>query len=149
MDRADAGAGEHPDQGFRYHRHIDDDAITFPDAQIFEDARKSRDLVGEFRVSEGLLRIRDGAVVDQGLLLAAAIFDVPVEAIVGCVALGARKPAAILAHIRIEHPIPELVPADVARSFCPERLGVAFPACVDLVITAHLSSLSPCAWVAL
>ncbi len=39
MDRADARAGQHRDHRLRHHRHVEDDAVAFADAEVlFEDA---------------------------------------------------------------------------------------------------------------
>ena len=40
MDRPDARASEHRDSGFRHHRHVDGNAVTFFSAERFEDVRE-------------------------------------------------------------------------------------------------------------
>ena len=111
------------------------------DAEVLQHAAERRHLVAQLGVGVGARRLGDGAVVDQRLLLAAAALDVPVEAVAGGVALGADEPAAVLARVGVEHLLPGRVPVDLARGLGPERLGVALPGGVDLVIAArHASS---------
>ena len=51
MNGADARAGEHGEHRFRAHRHVDDDAIAFADAEIVHDRGERRDFV-ELAVGE-------------------------------------------------------------------------------------------------
>src|SRR5262245_7343138 len=60
-----------------------------------------------------------------------------VETIVSGVALSTDKPAAVLAHVGVEHPVPELIPADFFGSFCPKRFWVLCPSAINLVVAAH------------
>src|SRR5690606_30589163 len=114
-------------------------AVALADAEVFQCGGEGRNLIRELGVSVASFRVRDRAVVDESLLLAAAALDVAIEAIVCGVALCARQPAAIFVHVGIEDPIPELVPADVSRCLSPEGFGVLLPAGVDLMISAHFS----------
>ena len=137
MDGADAGAGQHRDHGFRHHRHIDDDPVALADTEILQHAAEACDLVGQLGVGVRAGALGDGAVVDQRRLGAPSLLDVPVETIVGGIALGAWEPAAIGAGVGIERFVPRLVPADAARGLRPEGIGIALPALVDLGIPAH------------
>src|SRR5262249_15595178 len=60
--------------------------------------------------------------------------------IVSRVALRTHEPATVLAHIGVEHLVPELVPRDVLGGLGPEPFRVLLPAGVDLVISAHPAS---------
>ncbi|HSC93793.1 MAG TPA: propionate--CoA ligase, partial [Burkholderiales bacterium] len=62
---------------------------------------------------------------------AAAILDVPVEAVVGRIALGADEPAAVLAERRVEHVIPWLEPDELPGGFAPKALGLRYRGSVD------------------
>src|SRR6185503_21289920 len=78
----------------------------------------------------------------QRLLASPAALHVPVEAIVGRIALGAHEPAAVLAGIGVEHLVPGLEPIDLARGHAPEDLRVLLPGGVNLVIAARHASPS-------
>ena len=71
MDRADAGAGQHRDDRFRDHRHVDDDAIALGDAEILQDGGKRFHLRQQLGVGDRLFVASDRAVVDDGGLRAA------------------------------------------------------------------------------
>ena len=60
MDRADAGAGEHGDGGFRDHGQINDDAVALLDAVAFEDVGKEADFAMELLIGEGAFFAQPG-----------------------------------------------------------------------------------------
>ena len=137
VDRAEPRRGEHGDYGLRHHGHIDDDAVAFGDAKPGKNGREGSDLVAKLGKAVCPLGVGDGAVVDQRGRPAPPRLDVAVEAIVGRVAQGARKPAPILAGAVIEHLVARLEPIDGGSGFGPESLRVGLPLCVDLVVPAH------------
>ena len=55
MHRADPRAREHRDDGFGDHRHVDDDAVAFADAEVHQDRSQRRDLVEQFGVADAAL----------------------------------------------------------------------------------------------
>ena len=65
VDRADAGAGQHRDDGLRHHRHVDDDAVALLHALSREYAGEPRHLVAQLAVGEARRGSRDGRVVDE------------------------------------------------------------------------------------
>src|SRR6185503_17811838 len=96
-----------------------------------ESAREERDLVPELRAGVGALRACDRRVVDQGGLVGAAAFDVPVERVVRGVQPAAREPAVERRARVIEDPRGPLVPVDRLRSLAPELLRLLERAPVD------------------
>ena len=102
MHRADAGAGEHRDDGLRHHRHVDDDTVAGLDPLRAEDGGKSRDLGSQLRIGQRALRCGNGRIMDEGGLRAAACRDMAVEAIMSGVAEPVGEPAAIDAGIRVK-----------------------------------------------
>ena len=81
MDSSEAGAGVHGDERLRRHRHVDKDPIAFLHPLRFERPGKKRNSVQKVSVSESLLRVGDGAVVDEGRLVGPPVFHVPVQAV--------------------------------------------------------------------
>ena len=139
VDGAQTGTGQHGDGCFGNHRHVDHDAVAQTDAQIGERS-------GEFGGAVAQLRIRmdndlagHRAVPDQRGLLAAAGFDMAVEAVVTGVEHAAGEPLAIGAHRGVEHPVPALRPGDALGRVGPPGLGVAVPVRLGFVI-GHGSS---------
>jgi hypothetical protein len=63
---------------------------------------------------------------------------VAVDRIPAGVADAADEPAPVDASIRIEHPLYRFDPVDLLRRLAPKSLWVTLPACIDLVIAAHL-----------
>src|SRR5207247_7927165 len=79
---------------------------------------------------------RDGAVVNQGGLVGAAVLDVPVERVLAGVDGGARKPTIERGARAIEDPIPALGPVDGLARFGPEPLRVPGPPRIHLGLGA-------------
>ena len=88
---ADPGAGEHRDRQLRDHRHVDRDAVAGPDAELLERVGRLLDLAQEVRVGERprVARLADPVVGD---LVAEAVRDVAVDAVVADVQLAAGEP---------------------------------------------------------
>src|SRR5207247_8551181 len=79
---------------------------------------------------------RDGAVVNQGGLVGAAVLDVPVERVLAGVDGGARKPTIERGARAVENPIPALGPVDRLARFGPEPLRVPGPPRIHLGLGA-------------
>ena len=141
VDGADARAGQHGDQRFRDHRHVDDDAVALPNAHLLQDAAECRDFVQHLGVGVNLLLAGYGAIVDDGRLHTAPALHMPVEAVVAGVRHPAREPAAVNALGSVEDALRLLDPVDVARRVGPEPFRVAFPACVNFRVMARAKSL--------
>ena len=135
VNGAEPGRGQHGDNRFRHHGHVDDHAITAPDPQPLEDAGEAGHLVPELQVGVGLHRTAgDRAVVDERRLLAAAVVHVTVQRVVAGVAFGAREPAGEGLVRIVQHPVPAFVPVDPFGRFPPESVGVLKGPTIDLVI---------------
>ena len=73
MHGADARAGQHREHRLRHHRHVDDDAVAFGDAEVAQHGAEQLHLGQHAAVSESLLGVGDRGIVDQrGLVVAAA-----------------------------------------------------------------------------
>ncbi len=92
MHRADARAGEHGDNRFGDHRHVDQHAVAGRDAKILQDGAERRRLIKQFAIGDCPLGRGDGAVVVDGGLVAAAGLHMAVERIVAGVAPRVGKP---------------------------------------------------------
>src|SRR5947207_529410 len=124
VDRPDACTGKHCHYRFGNHRHINDDAVAFANAQLCQHARKSGGGVAQFAVRKRFDLIADGAVVNERGLVGAAGFDVPVERVEAGVELAAGEPAVEGGAGIVEDLVPLLVPVDGRASLAPERFGV-------------------------
>ena len=130
-------AGENGHDGFRDHRHVDDDAIAVGHAVGRQRAGEQGNLVAEFAVADAALRVGDRAVVDDRCLVAAAGGDVPVDGIVAGIELTPGEPS-IDRRIRIvEDAIPAPFPVDALCRFAPKVCRVLDRTPVDLRILAH------------
>ena len=138
MHRANARAGQHGDDGFGHHGHVDDDPVALLHGEIAQDGGKTRDFVEQLRVGDGAFRAGDGGIVDDGGLISAPGLHMAVHAVVAGVALRSGEPAAIDAHVRIENLVPGFDPVNLLRRFAPESLWIGLPAFIDLVIAAHV-----------
>ena len=82
MHGAQSGAGQHSDDGFRDHRHVDDHAIALVDTVGGKSARKTGDFIKQFRVADLALGIRYRAVVDDRCLITASALDMAINSVV-------------------------------------------------------------------
>ena len=103
MHGADARAGQHGDDRLRHHRHVEDDAVAFFDAEVAQHGAEQLHLGQQPAVGEGLLGIGDWGIVDQRRLVVAAGGDVAVERVVAGVADAAGEPAAVDAGVLVEY----------------------------------------------
>ena len=121
--RAEPRAGEHRDRQLRDHRHVDRDPVAGPDAELLERVGRLADLAEQ--VGEGqrprVARLADPVVGD---LVAEAVGDVPVEAVVADVELAAGEPLGER-QVPLERGVERLEPVDaLAGQPRPERLEV-------------------------
>ena len=127
MHRADPRAGQHRDHRLRHHRHIEDDAVALADAEILHHRGERLHLgqqfgIGEFGDGARSSRICQRRIVDQRHLIGAATRDMTIQRVVAGVDHGAREPAAIEAHRRIEDFSRRLDPVDLPRRLAPKSL---------------------------
>ena len=123
---ADARAGLHGCNAFDGHRHIDDHAVALGDALGFQAVGE----LADFFVQLGIRCLGDGAVIgfeDDGRLVAQAIFDVAVQAVVGHVQQAVFEPLVERRVVFVQGAGERLFPAQVfARQLGPEAFVVAF-----------------------
>jgi hypothetical protein len=137
MNRADARAGEHADRCLRHHRHVEDDAVAFADAEIAQHGGEHLRLGHQAVIGDGALHPGERRIVDDRGLLAAPGVDVAVDRIEAGVADAADEPAAVNSRRRVENGFGLFEPVDSCGRFGPEALRVALPAGVDLVVAAR------------
>ena len=81
MDCANSGARQHGVGGLRNHRHVDDDAITFSDAQLFQNIREFADAMVQLVVRD-VLRFVLGAIwLPNDRCLIATFCKMPVDTV--------------------------------------------------------------------
>jgi hypothetical protein len=136
MHRADAGTSQHGDHRLRHHRHVEDDAVAFEDAEVPQYGGQHLHLGEQPVIGDGALGSGKRRIVDDGGLAAAPGMDMTVERVPTRVADCARKPAAIDPGVGIEHLPGGLYPIDVLRGFRPEALRVASPARIGFAVAA-------------
>ena len=108
VHRTDAGTGQHRDRGFRNHRHVNRDSVTFFDTAIFQYIGEFADIgmhfaVGNFLVFTGIIAFpKDGDLVSAGI-------QMTVETVVGDVQLTTQEPLDTEVGF-IETPFLDLVP---------------------------------------
>ncbi|MGY4341080.1 hypothetical protein ACVWW3_005986 [Bradyrhizobium sp. LM2.9] len=130
---------------FRYHRHIEDDAIALGHTKIPHDGGERLHLVQELGVSEPGDRVGQRRIMDQRDLAGAAARDMAVERIVAGVNQAAAEPAAVDALRSIEDRLRRLDPVDLLRRLGPKALRVGQRACIDVVIAAFPLDIHACA----
>ena len=137
VDRTEASRGQHRDHCLRHHRHVNDDAVAFFDAEPGQNGRERRHLVAKLTIGERPLGVRYGAIKNERVCRAASPIHVPVEAIVGRVAKRPRKPAAVLSGGRVKHFVVGLCPIDGGGGSGPERFGIGLPSLIDFTVSVH------------
>ena len=123
VGRPDPCAGQHRDRQLRDHRHVDRDPVAGPDAQLLQRVGRLADLAEEVAEGQrpGVARLADPVVGD---LVAEAVLDVPVDAVVGDVQLAAGEPLRER-QLPFERLVEGLRPVDpLAGALRPERLEV-------------------------
>ena len=118
-------AGQHRDDRFGHHRHVDRDTVAGFEAEIGQ-------RVGRFRHVGQQLRVRQGAAVTEGFAfpvdrdaVAVAGQDVAVHAVVGHVELAADEPFRERRARPVEHVGERSLPGQPVRLLRPEAQPVA------------------------
>ena len=124
MHHTQPGTGEHRDGGLGDHRHVDDDPVALRYPAACQHAGETCDEVEQFAVGVLLDGAGDGAVVDQGGLVAAAAFDVAVEGVVTRVQLAADEPSGDRLGVAVDDLFPRCHPVDVSSGVGPELFGI-------------------------
>ena len=123
---ADARASLHCSNAFNRHRHIDDHAVALGDALGFQAVGE----LADFFVQLFICCLGNGAVVrleDDGGLVAQAIFDVAVQAVVRHVQLAVLEPFVERRVVFVQGAGERLFPAQVfTRQAGPETFIVGF-----------------------
>ena len=136
MNGADARAGEHGDDRFRHHRHIEDDAIALADAEVAQHAAEHLRLSQQAMIGDGALYTCERRIVNDCSLLAASGIDVTIDGVKAGIAGATNEPAAINADAGVEDLFWFLKPIDIGRGLAPKSLWIALPAGIDLMIAA-------------
>ena len=139
VDGAEPCAGKHGEHGFRHHRHVDDDPVAFPDAVIAKHGGNRLHLVQHLLIAVYPLFAVHRAVVDQRRLVASALLDMPVQAVVAGIGLATGEPASIDALVLVEDGIDRREPMKFLRLPPPEFLRRRLPITIHTEICAlHL-----------
>ncbi|MOA16825.1 hypothetical protein D3C78_1370560 [compost metagenome] len=139
MHRADACAGEHRHRRLRHHRHVDDHPVALLHPLRAQGASQARHFVAQLRIGEALLAAGHRRVVDQGSLLAAAQFDLPVESEVAGVQPAIGEPAMAAIRKGFERGLRGAVPVHRCGLFGPEAGGVRDGTVVALPVIHYLT----------
>ena len=139
VHRAEPRAGEHARRPLREPRHVDDDAVALADAMRAQRAGQLCDLIAQLEVRVAAHGARDGAVVDERALFAAAALDVAVDGVVARVEHAAGEPADERRAPIVEHAVPSLDPRNRLGGGAPEPFRIAKRALVCLVVTRRRS----------
>ncbi len=118
VDGADAGAGQHGDDGLRHHRHVDGDAVALLDAEALQGVGEQVDLAVEVPVGEHA-PVAGLALPDDGGLVALAGLDVAVAAVVAGVDLAADEPPGVR-RVPLQRLLPGLEPVQPLGGVLPE-----------------------------
>ena len=140
--RAEAGAGEHRDDGLGHHRQVERDDIALLHADRLEAVGEAADLVAQVVVADaadldGLVVLVDGlAFPEDGRLVAAAGVDDAVEAVVAGVDLAAVEPLGV-GLVPLEDGVPLLVPVQLVGLLGPPGFGLVDRPLVFAAIRLH------------
>src|SRR5699024_7548010 len=120
----DARAGQHGDDGFRDHRHVDDDPVAAIDALVLQHTGKAGDGVAQLDEGVDALTAGDRTVVDQRRRVAAAVIDMAVDAVVAGIEHAIRVPAGERRLTVVQDLLRLLYPANIAGRLGPERARI-------------------------
>jgi len=122
MHRADARASQQGNGEFRCHAHVDGDAVTLLDAQVFEGRGKLLHFVEKLGVGEAahLARL---AFPDDGCLLRSLAQRVPVDAVIAEVGSTADEPLGP-GEIPIKNLVPGFEPMELTGCTGPELFRI-------------------------
>jgi hypothetical protein len=124
VDGADAGAGQHGNDGLGDHRQVEEHRVGLRHSERTEGPGEQGHPFGQLPVGVARHRAGHRAVVDERRLLAPPGLDVVVEAVVTGVETAARKPAIQRCVGGVEHAVPALVPLDGVRRLPPETFRI-------------------------
>ena len=122
MHRPNPGAGQHGYRSLGSQWHVYDHLVALPDPQAPQPIGHPVDQLGKPPVGEHLLR----PVLPyphEGRLIFAAVFQMPVQAVVSYVAFAVREPLEV-GVVPFENPGPGFVPVQLRRHLRPEPLRV-------------------------
>lgn len=122
MDRADARAGEHGDYRLRGVGHVDDDTIAFRNTAGSHGAAQPGRRIFQFGKGEAARYLRYSTFILDSDLIAKAIVNMPVDAIMAGVEFAANEPARDRSLAIAQHLVPALGPCQFVRYFCPESV---------------------------
>ena len=117
---AEARAGEHRDHGLGDHRHVDRDPVTGLDAELDQRVGGLAHLVLELGVGDVAGVVLGLADPVEGDLVAGAVLDVPVDAVVGGVDLAADEPLGERRVVPVEDLVPLGLPVETLGLLLPE-----------------------------
>jgi hypothetical protein len=136
VDRPETYAGEHDEDSFRHHRHIDDHPVSPADPEAPQSACQGVDLSVKLPVRIAPPFAGFGRDVDQGVLLA-PLGEVPVNGVVAQVGLAPDKPPGERRIVKIQHPLRVLVPLYPLGLFHPESLTILQRSPVKRLVLLH------------
>ena len=136
MDGTQAGAGQHRLQRLGDHGHVDDDAVALGDALGLQRARQAGNAVLKLGVGDDVFRAGDGAVVEDGGLLAPARGDMAVDGVPAGVDGGVGEPFVQGRAAVVQGAGGFADPVDPTGGAHPEPLGVLLPLAIHLCV-AH------------
>ncbi len=139
MDRTNARTGQHRHRRLRDHRHVNDNPVTLGHPLGMQGPGKAGNLITQPVIGECFNRIGDRAVINQGCLFAAAIFDMTIQRVKAGIDHPALEPAIKRRVAVIKHTVPFPVPDQIFRSLGPETFPVRDRTIIDfLIATRHL-----------
>ena len=137
VGRADAGAGLHRDDALDRHRQVDDDAVTLLDAHPAQRIAKLADATQQILVGD----LGDFAAVgfeDDRDLVAQAVVDLAVDAVVGDVQLAVREPLEERRIALVQHGVERRLPVQqFAGMTTPVTLVVALGLVAQCLVRFH------------
>src|SRR5262249_40955793 len=134
VNRPNPGTGQHGNDGFWHHRHIDDDPVAFLNSLAHQHSGKTRHLIQQLTITEGFDCPSYGAIVDESRLISSALFDMPIEGVVARVHHASGEPAIKRRTGSIEHPVPSFVPMNPFGYIGPETLRRVSPTGINFFI---------------
>ena len=127
---ADAGAGQHGHRRLRHHGQVDAHPVALRHPEPLERVREAADLAVELQVGERRAPRPGLALPDDGRLVPAPGWQVPVEAVLREVELPAHEPLRE-GRLPVEDLVPGLVPGEGLRLLGPEPRGVVDAASIE------------------
>ncbi len=124
VDGSDLGAGEHGKGDLGDASHVDRDPVALADPHRLDDIGHAGDLTVHGEVRVALVQLAVLALPDQGDLVFAIGFQVPVNGIVDDISFGPREPLEKGFVGVIQNPVPLLEPLQLLRLGRPEALQI-------------------------